>query len=114
MGLKSFFSKIGSGFKKVFGIIADIGRLPLLPAVVAHIPVAGPWLHLAITRVTQAEAVFKSQSKSGKQKQEWALERLLEDFKYAGVDNKRIISAIELALLLVKNEAFVTEDPVKK
>ena len=110
MGLKSFFSKISSRFKQVFGVIADIGRLPFLPTVIAHIPVVGPWLHLAITRVVQAEDLFKNESKSGEQKRAWAVERLLVDFKLEEVDSKRILAAIELALLLVKNEAFVTED----
>ena len=40
---------------------------------------------------------------------EWAVHQLGKDFRANGIDNKRINGAIELALLLLKDEAFLTD-----
>lgn len=115
MGLGGFFNKIGSGVKKgaIAGgkVVADVADIPGVTMGVAMIPVAGPWISLAMNRVNQAEELFSNQAKSGKQKMEWATAQAGKDFKAAGIDNHRLESALSLALLLMKNEALFVDAP---
>lgn len=113
MGLRllgTFFKKIGKGFGgallKAGKVIANVADVPGVTTGVMMIPVAGPWLALALRRVDQAEEAFRYVEKSGAQKMALALEGLAEDFADAGIDEKRMRAAIELALLLLKKEAL--------
>ena len=111
-GFGRFFKKlgknIGKGGLKVGKVVADVADIPMVKELVAMIPVAGPGIAFAMSRVDAAEKMFTG-PKSGKQKREWAMTQLAKDLRGAGVEEKRILGMIELALLLNKNEAVLMD-----
>lgn len=108
MGLGRAFKKIGSGFIKVGKFVADFADIPFATQLVTFVPVVGPAMAIAIRAVDKAEEIF-SKPGSGKIKMAWALERALTDLKAAGLEEKRILGLLELALLVHKGEAMMAE-----
>ncbi len=106
MGLGRVFKKIGDGFLTVGKIIADVADIPFAEELIAFVPVVGPALSIAMKYVDEAEKKF-SEPKSGKVKMAWALHNTRSALLEVGVEEKRILGLLELALLLIKGEALL-------
>jgi hypothetical protein len=99
MGIRSFFGKIWDGLKSPF-------VLNTLKHVIAKIPVVGLALSIALDFVIKAEETFVEPG-SGDERLAWVLERLPKALEDAGLEVKNLRAIIEIALLLMKNEASV-------
>ncbi len=108
--MKRFFAKIGAGFIQTIKAIDHIGDfLKILPGgekIVAIIPIIGPALLIALDAVDRAERVL-SAPKSGTAKMAMALEEVQAKLKNLNIEEKRVRGLIELALLILKNEAIL-------
>jgi hypothetical protein len=89
-----------------------VGRVLVRPEVLGgaqmaalFIPVYGPAIMLAVEWVRKAETEFGAAQ--GPQKLAWILEHLPAALEAAGVKEKRIRALVEVALLVVKEEAEI-------
>lgn len=112
MGFKRVFGKIGGALKDGIvgagGLLADANDIPFANTLAGFVPIAGPILQLAMKRAQEAEFVFTGRRR-GTEKMAWAVENLSGDLEKLGIREKRIRAAIEIALLLVKNEAAIVD-----
>ncbi len=109
MGLGRVFMKIGKGVLKVGKIFVRVGDVPYAKDLVAIVPVVGPGLSIALKWVDKAERIYSNIPKSGKQKMAWAVQEALVELRAAGLDEKRVLGLLEVALLVYKGEAMLAE-----
>lgn len=107
MSLKRAFSKIGKG---IFGAMkSKVTRRVAAEVVRTTVPVYGPAIARAIDVVEAAEILF-DEPRAGKKKRQWAVEQLSAQLRELGIEEKRLLGLIELALLLTKGEATIDWD----
>ncbi|MCP4201145.1 MAG: hypothetical protein GY769_04345 [bacterium] len=111
MGVLGAFKSIGKALAKgVVGtgrVLAKIDDLPVVPEVVAMIPVAGPVLAAAMKRSNMAEEMFTSGD--GEQKKQWAKGQLRKDLKRLGVEEKYLEELVAVGFLLREKRGVVRE-----
>ena len=108
--MKRFFGTIGpkllAGIKGIDRVGDALDVLPGGKNLVVFIPVVGPALAIALDAVDTAERAITS-SKSGPAKLAMALTETQVKLAELGIEEKRLHGIIELALLILKNEALL-------
>lgn len=117
MGLKSIFGKVargvGMGAKKgwdgftAFDDVMD--RIPFANELIVAIPIVGPALAFAMSKVDIAQEMFPGQGEGGKRR-EWAVAQLRKDLLANGLDANYVDEIVAVAFLATKGHAAVTED----
>lgn len=100
------FRKIGGAFKAIGRFIVRREVLRTLKSVSVFIPVIGAPLATALDYVEAAERKF-SKPGSGTDKMAWVIENAVGALRKAGYEEKRVNGLIEIALLILKDEAEI-------
>ena len=109
MGVVGAIKAMGRAFKKLGKILISHKVIKAAKTVAVFIPSYGVPIGLALEFVEEAEDKF-SKPGSGTEKFAFVLKKLKAGLKKAGIEEKRISAIIEMALLVLKDEAFVIVD----
>lgn len=100
------FRKLGGALKAIGKFIIRRETLATLKSVAIFVPVVGRPLSIALDYVEAAERKF-SKPGSGIDKMAWVIENAVGALRKAGYEEKRVNGLIEMALLILKDEAEI-------